>query len=391
MTRPPADDPQLSLNASFVRGVAGLPRADWDRLVGDGSPFSEWAYLHACEAASATPAHGYLPHHMVVYDGDRLIAAAPMYIKSDGRAEFIYDYYWYHFAHQAGFEYYPKLVSMCPFTPVAYTHFMVDPDYPKAPLVTEMVQQIENWAFNNEIHGIHYLFIDEAEADLLGDLGYVQRASFQLAMHNRGFDSFDDYLAGFRSRKRVTIKRELRRLDEQQLTLELLEGDAISEADLEAMYDFYSITCRAYGTGSHYLKAETWQLLWQDWRERLVVVLARDPRGERVGGALLVQKAGQLYGRYWGALQDLRSLYFNVSYYEPIRFMIERGLETFHCGFGNVHYKHARGFDPCLNLSMHKFADRRLQELIAESLERERPEVYAQMAAVREQSSFKPR
>lgn len=379
-----------SLSAAFVRGVGGLPPEEWDALVGDGSPFSEWAYLNALEAASTIPEHGSLPHHLVVWDGGRLVAAAPLYIKGDGRGEFIYDYYWYHFAHQAGFEYYPKLLSMCPYAPVDFDHFLLHPGYPREALLPVMVEQIEAWCAENGLHGIHFLFVGEQEADLLEALGYARRISFQLVLPNEGYGSFDDYLARFRSRKRVTMKRELRRLAEQQLTLEVLEGERITEQDMEAMFGFYSLTCQAYGTGSLYLKAGTWKLLWQDWRDRLVIVMARDPEGRPVAGSLLVRKGNTLYGRYWGALQELPSLYFNVAYYRPIQYMIEQGLDSFHCGFGNSHYKHARGFDPAVNLSMHKLLDPRLHQLIAESLERERPHLLEQMDEIRAQSKLKP-
>ena len=391
MTAPSSPgEQQLKLSARFVRGVAEIAREQWDRLIGDGSPFSEWAFLNACESASATPEHGYLPHHLVLFDEDqRLIAAAPMYIKSDGRAEFIYDYYWYHFAHQIGFDYYPKLVSMAPFTPVTCERFLVDPDYHKATLLKALTAHIESWAFQTGIHGVHFLFVPEAEAELLEPLGYLRRVSFQLTLTNQPYHSFDDYLARFRSKKRVSIKRELRRLHEQQLDLVLLRGDEISEEDIEAMYGFYSLTCRCYGTGSHYLKAPTWKLLWQEWRERMILVLARNTSGQPVVGALLVHKGKELYGRYWGAVEELPSLYFNVSYYRPIQYMIEQGLDRFHCGFGNMGYKQTRGFDPTANLSLHKFADPQLHQLISESLEQERPRVHEQIMHVRQHSKLK--
>ena len=186
--------------------MSEIDAAAWNELVAGDSPFWDHAFLSACEEASATAEHGILPRHMTLWDGDQLLAVVPLYVKGDGRAEFIYDYGWYHLAWQVGIEYYPKAVSMAPFTPVTGCHFFFREGVDKAEAIPALVELMERWAVEVGLTGIHFLFATEEEADVLGELGYLRRLTFQLSLTNR-FDSFDDYLAGFRSKDRIKIKR----------------------------------------------------------------------------------------------------------------------------------------------------------------------------------------
>ena len=83
------------------------------------------------------------------------------------------------------------------------------------------------------------------------------------------------------------------------------------------------------------------------------------------------QKGDALYGRYWGALQPLRHLHFNVCYYAGIEHCIERGLARFEPGAGGE-YKQLRGFDATPTWSCHFLADPRLADAVRRFLERER-------------------
>ncbi|MCH7602763.1 MAG: N-acetyltransferase, partial [Planctomycetes bacterium] len=74
--------------------------------------------------------------------------------------------------------------------------------------------------------------------------GCLRRLSFQLNWTNEGFDTWGDFLARFRHKARVKINRELRRVDEQGITVEVLSGDAISEDDMKAMAGFYAELAR---------------------------------------------------------------------------------------------------------------------------------------------------
>jgi len=128
---------------------------------------------------------------------------------------------------------------------------------------------------------------------------------------------------------------------------------------------------RHHPWGREYLNPRFFELLGERFRDRLCFAVAR--RGdELVAGAVNVQKDA-LYGRYWGALQPLRHLHFNVCYYAGIEHCIRAGLPRFEPGAGGE-YKQLRGFDATPTWSCHFLADPRLHEAVGRFLERERAE-----------------
>lgn len=368
------------LAVRVVSGVEDVPQAAWDRLVGDASPFVEWAYLRACEVDSATPAHGIHPRHVTAWRGDELVGAVPLYLKRDGRGEFIYDFAWYQLSRRLRAPYYPKLVSMGPFAPFDVPHLLVlEADPGRAAVREALLDAVEA---QPGVAGIHWLFVSDEDARALAARGYARRASLQLAWERGALTTFDAWLASLSSKDRVRTRRELRRVEEAGLELERVEGDAVTPDDVDLMRRYYEATCAAHGTGSDYLKPGTWALLARDWRRRLVLFFAREG-GRRVGGSLLVHKGQDLYGRYWGAEGDRPFLYFTLCFYRPIQHALERRLARVHAGAGVTFHKHARGFAPLPVTSMHRVADPGLQSAIAAHAAVEAADVARTIAALR--------
>jgi len=78
-----------------IRKVAEVARVRWDALVGDASPFLKWDWLDSLEQSGCVDEEtGWVPHHIVVEQGARLIAACPMYLKLHSMGEFVFDYEW---------------------------------------------------------------------------------------------------------------------------------------------------------------------------------------------------------------------------------------------------------------------------------------------------------
>ena len=374
------------LIAQVVPGVRSVDREEWERLDAGGSPFHDWSYLEAVEAASAVPEEGFAPAHVLLREGGRLVAACPLYVKGDGRAEFIYDWSWHALAARFGVDYYPKAVAMCPVTPAVATRFLVEPGRDRAPLERLLAQCAERWAREAGLSGLHWLFTTEEDSALLESLGYLRRETAQLRMDCGRWSSFEDYLGSFRARHRKAIRRERRRVVEQGLRIEVLDGELAEESHRDALFAFYRSTCLEHGTGSDYLKRESWERLFETWRERLLLCLARDQRGELVAGSLSVKGGGDLYGRYWGCRGEWPGLYFELTCYAPLEAAIARGLQRFWAGFGNAAHKHARGFEPARTLSAHRVFDQTLHQALEDTLERERALVGEGLEAARAHS-----
>src|SRR5207247_9073707 len=54
-----------------LESMRDVPRAAWDALVGDGSPFLEWEWLAVLEdSGAATAATGWLPRPLTLWEGE---------------------------------------------------------------------------------------------------------------------------------------------------------------------------------------------------------------------------------------------------------------------------------------------------------------------------------
>jgi predicted N-acyltransferase len=106
-------------------------------------------------------------------------------------------------------------------------------------------------------------------------------------------------------------------------------------------------------------------------KDRTLLVLARHGAGSPVAGALFFLKDTSLFGRYWGAAQQVRNLHFELCYYQAIDFAIEQGFELLEAGVQGEH-KLARGFLPTLTYSAHKIRDPAFGRAIGEYIESEK-------------------
>ncbi len=111
-------------------------------------------------------------------------------------------------------------------------------------------------------------------------------------------------------------------------------------------------------------------------------------RGEIVAGAINVQKAGILYGRYWGCFEEIRNLHFEVCYYRGIEHCIERGWKRFEPGAGGD-FKYLRGFEGVATHSMHFVAHRGFARAVDDYLQRERAHVDEAIEEMRERGPVK--
>lgn len=364
------------MRVAVLESVADVDAAVWNRLVGDGSPFLEWEWLAALEnSGCAGPQTGWVPRHLTLWDGSDLVAAVPLYLKSHSLGEFVFDQGWAQAAEQAGLVYYPKLLVGVPFTPVGGRRFLSRPGVDPAATTKLLGERLRDLCVDNRLSSIHVNFCLPEEVELLRPLGFEARAGYQFMWENRGWASFDEYLGAFRSKRRVQIKRERRELEDQAIVIEALTGDAIPDALFEPMFRLYKSTIDKLVWGRQYLNQRLFDLLRESWKHRLCFFVARR-EGELVAGSLTVRKGEVLYGRYWGAFEEVRFLHFNVCYYASIEYCIGQGLRRFEPGAGGE-FKYLRGFDARPTQSAHFLRDPRLADAVRRYLEGERGAVHA--------------
>ncbi|HXP77297.1 MAG TPA: GNAT family N-acetyltransferase [Stellaceae bacterium] len=361
----------------IVESLAEVPAAAWDACAGSDNPFLSHAFLEALEASgSATAKTGWLPQHVLVEDADgRLLAAVPLYLKSHSRGEYVFDHGWAQAYERAGGSYYPKLQAAVPFTPVTGPRLLVRPDAPPDTVETLIAALIEV-ARAHKVSSLHVTFPKRGEWEQLGAAGFLQRSGQQYHWENRGYASFEDFLAALNSRKRKQIRRERRDALTQGLEIETLTGSALEPRHWDAFYRFYRATTD-HRWGGAYLTRGFFDLLHQRLADRVVLVMARE--GKRyVAGALNLLGSDTLFGRNWGTIGDYPFLHFEVCYYRAIDFAIERGLARVEAGAQGTH-KIQRGYLPTPTYSAHWVRDRGFARAIENFLEREREAVAAEI------------
>ena len=259
----------------------------------------------------------------------------------------------------------------------------MDPGADRDQVRSALLQGLQ--AATEDCHGLHILFDTEDEALWLAERGAFPRIQFQFHWFNEGYDSFEGWLQRFPSKKRNKIRRERR--DLRGMTIEAIRSPSL--ADLDAMHRFYRNTCRQFGPwGRVYLSREVFRRLGEAWGDRLQLVIARD--GSRiVAGAFNVVKADRLYGRYWGACDQVPFLHFEVCYYQAVEACIRDGLSVFEPGHGGGH-KYRRGFEPTVTWSSHWLTDRRLHRGLAEYAADEARMVLRKVEALKAQSPLRP-
>ncbi len=368
--------PQDPLTLRVVDRIAELPPADWDALVGpDDGPFVRHAWLATLEEAGCIePKLGWRAQHLTLWRGGRLVAAAPAYLKGNSEGEFVFDHGWARAAAQAGIRYYPKLIVAVPFTPATGARLLAAPGPDRDAYRVALASGARRVAEELGLSGVHVLFARRDELEALEAAGLAPRLGMQFHWTNRGYRSYDDFLATFNAKRRHQLKRERRESLAAGLRYETLRGDALTPAARQAMLRFYHGTAdRYYPWTRRYLTDRFFELICERMPEHVEVVLASE--GDRpIAGAFNVAGAGRLYGRYWGADEARPFLHFHVCYYHSIEDCIARGIAVFEPGAGGEH-KLPRGFEPTLTYSAHALTEPRLDAAVRRHLDAERAAV----------------
>ena len=365
-----------------VAGSVGeLPPAEWDALAG-GNPFVGHDFLSILEDSdSVGPGTGWQPSPLVVEDGGRLVAALPAYLKGHSQGEYVFDHGWADAWERAGGRYYPKLQIAAPFTPATGPRLLLS----DAALARPLLGFAEQFCAAHEFSSAHATFVDPAQLPLFEAAGWLVRSDIQYHWHNRGYASFEEFLAALASRKRKAIRKE-RAEAQEGLEIVRLSGEDIRPAHWDAFWVFYQDTgARKWGTP--YLTRAAFDLFGERMGDRLVLVLALE-EGEPIAGALNFLGEDALYGRYWGCTRERRFLHFELCYYQAIDEAIERGLSRVEAGAQGQH-KIARGYEPVQTTSAHWIADRNFRDAVQRFVAQERREVDREIDALMEYSPYR--
>ncbi len=352
-----------------------VPRAVWNALEGSDHPFLRHEFLAALEHHGAVgEATGWFPRHLLLWDGDTLLAAAPAYLKTHSWGEFVFDFAWADAYARNGLDYYPKLVIAVPWSPVTGHRILVGPDCDPATARQSLLDGARAYAEQAGASSTHWLFISADEAETAMAAGYELRLGCQYHWHNHGYADFETFLGALTAKKRKNIRRERRRVRESGISLRAVHGDEADTALWAAMHRFYRHTFHVRGN-IPVLSRECLQELGRRLGDRVVLMIAE--RDDRViAGAICLRDDSTLYGRYWGCDEEVDALHFETCYYQGIEYCIREGLQRFEPGAQGEH-KVARGFQPVLTRSVHHMREPAFHRAVQDFLRRERRAVEA--------------
>ncbi|MGO3055922.1 GNAT family N-acetyltransferase [Halomonas sp. AOP43-A1-21] len=380
--------PTCPLKLSSLSAMSDIKASQWDALAGD-QPFLRHAFLNALElSGSVSRETGWEPCHACVWQGDQLVGALPMYRKHHSYGEYVFDWGWAEAFEKAGGDYYPKILSAIPFTPVPGMRTLLAKTFDVDAVRALLASAWQSLCEQQSLSSWHLLFADENDVAAwqaqFPEL--IAREGVQFQWRDAGFGDFDGFLASLTSKRRKMIKRERRLVAEQGLTLARLEGENISPEAMTHFYRCYSMTYLERGR-SPYLNKAFFEQLRQTMPEALMLVQARLD-GQPVASALYFRNEKTLYGRYWGSEVVADCLHFEACYYQGIEYCLQRGLTLFDPGTQGEH-KLIRGFAPQRIRSLHYLAHPGLAAGVAQFCQQEGAHINAYREAAYKALPFK--
>jgi uncharacterized protein len=330
------------------------------------NPFINWHWLASLETSSSVGAKtGWQSAHLALVDDTNTVhALMPLYAKSHSYGEYVFDWAWADAYQRAGLEYYPKMLSAVPFTPVPGPRLLAR----DATAAHTLIAALEQFARDNQLSSAHVLFGLEDERAWFEQAGWLARKTVQFHWHNQQWRHFDDYLASLAQPKRKKIKAERRKVQELGLTAQRFTGEQLTPAHWDLFYRCYCNTYRAHHSTPYLTRDFFTHMAAGMAQQCLIVVISK--ASEPVATSLCLFDSERLYGRYWGCIENLPFMHFEASYYQPIEFALERGLQVFEGGAQGEH-KMARGFLPVTTWSYHWLAQPQFLQAIDRFLQRE--------------------
>lgn len=344
------------MDVQRITSLKDIVPAQWDALRSDNHPLLSHAFLLAMEVHHClTEQSGWQPRYLIIRDDNRLIAAMLLYEKTNSWGEFVFDHSWADAYARHGLNYFPKLVSSIPFSPVLGNKLLLGKAHNKnlaASLINAAIELTEQISCSS----LHVLFPPKQEQVFLNKQAFVTRIDCQYHWQNRAYSCFDDFLACLTSRKRKNIRRERDKIRAQGITFRHLDGLSAKPQDWKNFTDFYKLTYERKW-GAPIFSQAFFESVAAALGEQMILVLA-DRQGECIAGALMYKSDSILYGRHWGCVEYHDALHFEACYYQGIEICIKQNLQVFEPGAQGDH-KIARGFEPVLTHSYHWLADQR--------------------------------
>jgi hypothetical protein len=340
----------MALRLEVAESIAKLPADAWDALAA-GMPLLSHAFLSAFETSNSVGAGtGWQPCFLLLYDDTQLIGAMPLYVKYHSYGEYVFDWAWAEAYERNGLSYYPKLVSAIPFTPITSSRLLTNHPDTKALIVNALSQIMRQ----NKMSSAHVLFPDDDSAEWFKQAGWMQRQGVQFRWQNLDYSDFDEFLSQLSHDKRKKIRQERKKVTDSGVICLQVKGGEITPEQWNFFYQCYENTYREHRS-TPYLTREFFTTIGNSMPQNILLILAYLDE-KPIAAALNIYDEVTLYGRYWGSMQYVPNLHFELCYYQAQIFCITEKIEFFEGGAQGEH-KLARGFKARPTCSFHQIAN----------------------------------
>ncbi|WP_295750853.1 GNAT family N-acetyltransferase [Undibacterium sp.] len=377
---------QTYYRMSILNSLNDVGQKQWDALVqsqNNANPFLSFAFLNALhESGSACEKTGWKMSYLCLWQENQLAASIPLYEKYHSYGEYVFDWAWADAYHKSGLNYYPKLLSAIPFTPVSGNRLIAKDAAAWRALLIELIKYQQSGNFSST----HILFPSNQETELLGKTGYLIREGIQFHWKNNNYLNFEEFLATLEPKKRKNIRAERRKIKQSEIEFEHLKGSEMTQLNWEIFKQCYDQTYIEHHS-SPYLNLDFFHRIGATMPENIQLVFAKK-NGRTIAASLLIHDEKTVFGRYWGCLETIPCLHFETAYYQAIDFCIKNKIETFEGGAQGEH-KMARGFLPQKTYSAHHLSDPRFSNAVAEYLEREKTGIAHYLTELNEHTPYK--
>ena len=260
------------------------------------------------------------------------------------------------------------MTGMAATTPAEGYRFLAAPGADLYAISEILLESAERLCIQNRIPSLNLLWADPVWSQLLPEMSYKAWDHLHFVWENPGFRDFNDYLALFSKNQRKNIRKEYSRHLEQGIEIKFIRGEDAEEDHYSKMFELYTITNDKFiPWDARWVNEDFFLRLEKSCRTRTAFVEARR-ENKIIALAFFIHKGDTLWGRFWGAYEEVKDLHFAVCYYAPMDYCIKNNIRYFDPGAGSSH-KIRRGFKTMRNRSWHKFFDPFLERLFKDNID----------------------
>lgn len=312
---------------------------DWQKQASwqvPDTPFMDFRFWQALKNTQAIgKTSGWLEYYVVIQksestdaDTAKLVAVMPVFIKNHHRGEFVFDHSWAEAYASYGYNYYPRLVTSAPYSPITGQRIWLAVGQKLTDdILTVVLQGVDALAKQVNASSWHGLYLpsrllsrlsDSLSSRLSGSLEetqdsmtdsntedeaceqtnpstqtdpstqtkqhskkLLQRQGCQFQWFNRKttngqpFTDFEDFLSTLTAKKRKNIRQERKKIGKQQLVTRRVLGTELTANDWNVFYQCYAMTYLIRGQRP-YLSPEFFVQLGKSMPEQLMMTQAID-------------------------------------------------------------------------------------------------------------------